>query len=135
VSELGPILGTCAAEPPVKNVLDVGGVFDDTKAIICIACVEHAMARLDAGPHSDRSRALEDALRSFVTSVPTLIVVAEINRDALQVHFPSGIQPGVVEVGEASHCGGEVTGEADGSVEEIGEFGRLFIFGGVAFDL
>lgn len=134
--ELGPVLcARTAAEPSMQNVLDVSGVGDDTEAIPRVAGVEHAMAGLDAGSHSDRSRTLEDTLGGFVVLVPALVVIAEVDGDALKVHLPGGIQSGVVEVGEAAHGGREVAGETDGSVKEVGEFGGVFVLRWMAFNL
>lgn len=57
--------------------------------------------------------------------VPRLDFIAEEQGDAFDVDFPGGVEAGVVDGCEATDGGGEVTGVADGAVEEVGELFRV----------
>jgi len=88
------------------------------------------MSCLDGSTDGDARRALEDALRSFVVFVPLLMDISEELRDAHYVHFPGGIEASVVEIGKGADGRGEMTGETDRTIEQVG-IGRWYFIHGI----
>ena len=100
-----------------KDVENVLLIVDIPKPVRRASGVQHPMASLDACPNGER--AFKNGLCGLVLVVPGLELVAKEEFDALDVHFPRRVQPGVVDVRQETDGGGEVTGESDGPVEHV----------------
>ena len=75
------------------------------------------MASLDTCPNGER--AFEDGLCGLVFVVPGLELVTKEEFDALDVHLPRRVQPGVVDVRQETNSGGEVARESNWPIEHI----------------
>ncbi len=71
----------------MKQVDEVSGVVDDSKAIGGATGVKHSVASLDGGAHCYRRGPLEYALRSFVVAIPMLVSIVEEHLHADKIHY------------------------------------------------